>query len=949
MEYYAIHVPKKTEEETETVNVFTTRDDALKLLKSHKDARFKAFQGKNEAEEFSRYGTLSSNINITGLKSPSSLPIAAEKSLHRSLKPQELVAFRKEIEQNNLSNVYRMVMENPRYLVTAANTPTILKEGTRYNPLHVAIISKHLNMCKLILLTIEKPQFIELCNGPSLDSQSTQEASMILLESYLNMPDKPRSETPLHFAAKLGLKDIIELLISYPICKMKPNSEGLLPKDIICQRVTATPELHKEIENLLQEHFYVPIWRASDNTVPPVIGEPFSTTEPPKLEGDKKHGPQMEIKAYAGPMDKEQAQVFKKRLKTPPRLIPSTSAQSPISCNNYQSNFSSPYKRSPIPAASPLLSPTKFKHNLLNNNYASTPVSMGRGRKLFTEKLDLNDSDESSDTTPTSEKNQDYQNGNTIHTEIETENKVNGQKLDACTPKKNFHAVDRFFNEYREDKHNDSSLIDTSLPINQSFNYICEETSNVYDPFNVFKSPPVQERLLRITDPDKGVETIGRELAKTQNIGWKEYWKFLDKFVDLSSKEGLEMFEDYLKKRENMPDSTKPFNVPSNTVNADDSIFALCAGLNTLNINKEDVNTPKMKSLNHTIKMLQERRTPQQIASETTKNNHIATPYLHIEKALQVYAKRFSRIESPTEVFPILEQEMRKMEDLIFSFINDQRFMAVQLKKSHSRYGHLIYWYLQNDSAKVGSKKIRDVIKALEKESGKSKQEIKCIVKFLSNGEKENISSPHALNTEEECIEAWKRESECGCSFIEPEASDEKLKEMRRKRRKLRLGLWQSNETNDRPFVPQDQLWKARTGSNSVDEHDSGSSLDDDEIYYSCDSDIDFEFIGTDDEMDHDSCFITPPESPTDFESVYENSDDWLDEDFDFSFENYIEGHSPSKADIDAFRAISNITISENEYPHLFKWKNALQHLKNRFPDSSSYSSSVLLKAKNAF
>lgn len=125
-----------------------------------------------------------------------------------------------------------MVMENPRYLVTAANTPTILKEGTRYNPLHVAIISKHLNMCKLILQTIEKPQFIELCNGPCQDHQSTQEASMILLESYLNMPDKPRSETPLHFAAKLGLKDIIELLISYPICKMKPNSEGMLPKDV---------------------------------------------------------------------------------------------------------------------------------------------------------------------------------------------------------------------------------------------------------------------------------------------------------------------------------------------------------------------------------------------------------------------------------------------------------------------------------------------------------------------------------------------------------------------------------------------------------------------------------------------------------------------------------------------------------------------------------------------
>lgn len=177
-------------------------------------------------------GKLTQNINVTGLKSPSSLPIAAEKSVHRSLTPQQLVAFRKEIEQKNLSNVHKMVMSNPRYLVSCANTPTILKEGTRYNALHVAIIAKDLNMCKLVLQTVEKKEFIELLNGMPQDALSLQEASLVLLDSYLNMPDKPRSETPLHFASKLGLKDIVELLISYPICKMKANNEGNLPKDV---------------------------------------------------------------------------------------------------------------------------------------------------------------------------------------------------------------------------------------------------------------------------------------------------------------------------------------------------------------------------------------------------------------------------------------------------------------------------------------------------------------------------------------------------------------------------------------------------------------------------------------------------------------------------------------------------------------------------------------------
>lgn len=132
----------------------------------------------------------------------------------------------------NLSNVEQMFMENPRYLVTPANTPAILNEGTQYNILHVAVLVGGLDMCKLILQTIEKPQFFKLCYGASKDLQSTQEASMMLLESYLNMPDKRRSETPLHFAATLGSKDIVELLISYPTCKMIPNSEGMLPKDV---------------------------------------------------------------------------------------------------------------------------------------------------------------------------------------------------------------------------------------------------------------------------------------------------------------------------------------------------------------------------------------------------------------------------------------------------------------------------------------------------------------------------------------------------------------------------------------------------------------------------------------------------------------------------------------------------------------------------------------------
>lgn len=430
------------------------------------------------------------------------------------------------------------------------------------------------------------------------------------------------------------------------------------------------------------------------------------------------------------------------------------------------------------------------------------------------------DTDE--DLTPTSNDVQDVQNGNVKHG-------VNGESPqvivkvldnDTMTPQKAFHAVDRFFQEYRDDRHNDSSLLDTSLPnANQSFNYICEETSSVYDPLSVITSPPVKERLVRITDPDKGVETIGRELAKTQNIGWKEHWKFLDKFVDLSSKDGLEMFEEYLKNRESPPN-----NVSSTKNNADDSIFALCAGLNTLNLNKEEHGTtPKGKSINETIKLLQERRTPQ--LDIIANNNHIANPYLSIEKALQVYAKRTSLnlAHSTTELRPILEQEVKKLEKLMLSFINDQRFIAVNLRKSHSRYGHLIYWYLKNDVPFLSLSKTQKIIKTLEKDT-----DLKCVVKSFATDTNVN---PHSLNTEQACIEAWKQEPECDCSFSETEVSD--LKEMRRKRRKLRLGLWQTEAIKEKPIISENQIWKARTAKGSDDEEqDSGTSVDEDEVYY---------------------------------------------------------------------------------------------------------------------
>ncbi|NWU75371.1 ANKL2 protein, partial [Onychorhynchus coronatus] len=70
----------------------------------------------------------------------------------------------------------------------------------------------------------------------------------------------------------------------------------------------------------------------------------------------------------------------------------------------------------------------------------------------------------------------------------------------------------------------------------------------------LWKTPP-RERAgffhnVRKTDLERGVERVGRELARELGFPWVEYWEFLGCFIDLSSQEGLQKLEEYLSHRE---------------------------------------------------------------------------------------------------------------------------------------------------------------------------------------------------------------------------------------------------------------------------------------------------------------------------------------------------------------------------------------------------------------
>lgn len=199
-------------------------------------------------------------------------------------------------------------------------------------------------MLKLILDIVSDPKFSGLMYGKDKDNERAQ----ILLDLYLNTPDKGLNETPLHFAVKYGYKDLVKLLVSYPQCqKNKKNKYGQLPSDIVCSRKGKDDEtLVKDISLLLEDQYYVPVLRAEDNILQPRIGEPFLPVSPPKLNLDPL-SPKIEVAAFAGPMTKPQAMEFRKKWKTPPRRNLTPNNDNKENLNNSFDHLTSPRSKNP--------------------------------------------------------------------------------------------------------------------------------------------------------------------------------------------------------------------------------------------------------------------------------------------------------------------------------------------------------------------------------------------------------------------------------------------------------------------------------------------------------------------------------------------------------------------------------------------------------------------------
>jgi hypothetical protein len=103
--------------------VFTNFQETLSAVKSNKTARFKLFRSATEAERFSVFGQ---ELPIKQIEK-NILPNVSTSFTFKSLKSEDLVAFRRLIEGGELDKVKLAVNSNPRFLVSSGDTPSIIQ------------------------------------------------------------------------------------------------------------------------------------------------------------------------------------------------------------------------------------------------------------------------------------------------------------------------------------------------------------------------------------------------------------------------------------------------------------------------------------------------------------------------------------------------------------------------------------------------------------------------------------------------------------------------------------------------------------------------------------------------------------------------------------------------------------------------------------------------------
>ena len=181
------------------------------------------------------------------------------------------------MKKGDENKFFELTESNPRYLMTPCDTPSVIHSGTRANALHVAAEAGSARMTTLVLEAVQDPELMARMY-PSESAESRARRQEYLFDLYLNSHLKASFDTPLHQAAKIGAVDVVAILAQYSSCDTKAkNKYDMTPADAAGTRMTQDdPQVVEQIQNLLSDHVYIPVFRVNDHSMPSFIGEPWS-------------------------------------------------------------------------------------------------------------------------------------------------------------------------------------------------------------------------------------------------------------------------------------------------------------------------------------------------------------------------------------------------------------------------------------------------------------------------------------------------------------------------------------------------------------------------------------------------------------------------------------------------------------------------------------------------
>lgn len=382
---------------------------------------------------------------------------------------------------------------------------------------------------------------------------------------------------------------------------------------------------------------------------------------------------------------------------------------------------------------------------------------------------------------------------------------------------------------------------------------------------------------LRYTDLEKGLERFGQTLANKLDVSWKEYWSFLDCFIDITSEDGLKMLEEYIGTQigntdVSLCDSFEDVSHPKRSIS---TITDLCLQLQKCNINDE-------------------------------LNDDDFNAFLCVEKACNVFANRiagdiFYKSADNFEILvTVLETQTKQVELLVLSYLEDSRFNKVNFGQLHTRLGLLIneklykfvekskrteYIHFLKRLLATYSKNIEcfssddEANCAFDNKPTTSQKQLICMLQHVLDNFGTNNESKVDCDNEQVCKEAWIKSQECGCVYS-----------LKRNRRSLGL-----NRNNNKYSKKGKEFLTSRKVLFGKKEAFSSSSSSSDED------------------------FFTPPSSP----SLLRDSDS------DSSYvdplplaEVFLENNYPTKVDNDLYKALkySACTITPTQFPNIYRW-----------------------------